>query len=189
MVYYIILYCFVCCCFFTSLFKDAAEQIYCTEWAGSLSCPFAWVPILTHACQNYKTQPQILWLCLICSSVFDLLDYMLTVLASELVRFCRSSDNRCNIFPLNVPTVLFLQQVVSAVRAGVNPSENSFNQTSLWDISSSFFFAGTVITTIGKWCLPPPPPHLFVCLKVFPWSSFLHFCLHTIQFCFVLAEN
>lgn len=43
-----------------------------------------------------------------------------------------------------------LQQVVSAVRAGVNPSGNSFNQTSLWDISSSFFFAGTVITTIGE---------------------------------------
>ncbi|XP_054617098.1 potassium channel subfamily K member 2-like isoform X3 [Dunckerocampus dactyliophorus] len=41
------------------------------------------------------------------------------------------------------------EQVVSAVRAGVNPSGNSFNQTSLWDLSSSFFFAGTVITTIG----------------------------------------
>lgn len=43
-----------------------------------------------------------------------------------------------------------LQQVVSAVRAGVNPSGNASNQTSLWDLSSSFFFAGTVITTIGK---------------------------------------
>ncbi|XP_063758328.1 potassium channel subfamily K member 2-like isoform X2 [Eleginops maclovinus] len=42
-----------------------------------------------------------------------------------------------------------VKQVVSAVRAGVNPSGNAFNQTSLWDISSSFFFAGTVITTIG----------------------------------------
>ncbi|CAL8316952.1 unnamed protein product [Merluccius merluccius] len=40
-------------------------------------------------------------------------------------------------------------QVVSAIRAGVNPSGNSSNQTSLWDLSSSFFFAGTVITTIG----------------------------------------
>lgn len=40
-------------------------------------------------------------------------------------------------------------QVVSAVRAGVNPSGNSTNQSSLWDLSSSFFFAGTVITTIG----------------------------------------
>ncbi|XP_029984750.1 potassium channel subfamily K member 2b isoform X2 [Sphaeramia orbicularis] len=42
-----------------------------------------------------------------------------------------------------------VKQVVSAVRAGVNPSGNSSNQTSLWDFSSSFFFAGTVITTIG----------------------------------------
>uniref|UniRef100_A0A3Q2G6D8 Potassium channel, subfamily K, member 2b n=1 Tax=Cyprinodon variegatus TaxID=28743 RepID=A0A3Q2G6D8_CYPVA len=42
-----------------------------------------------------------------------------------------------------------VKQVVSAVRAGVNPSGNLSNQTSLWDLSSSFFFAGTVITTIG----------------------------------------
>ncbi|XP_053301761.1 potassium channel subfamily K member 2 isoform X2 [Pleuronectes platessa] len=42
-----------------------------------------------------------------------------------------------------------VKQVVSAVRAGVNPSGNPSNQTSLWDLSSSFFFAGTVITTIG----------------------------------------
>lgn len=61
-----------------------------------------------------------------------------------------------NDFLISVtPAVLFYphpspQQVVSAVRAGVNPSGNSFNQTSLWDISSSFFFAGTVITTIGE---------------------------------------
>ncbi|CAN9507459.1 unnamed protein product [Ophioblennius macclurei] len=42
-----------------------------------------------------------------------------------------------------------VKQVVSAVRSGVNPSGNLSNQTSLWDLSSSFFFAGTVITTIG----------------------------------------
>lgn len=53
-----------------------------------------------------------------------------------------------------------LQQVVSAVRAGVNPSGNSSNQMSLWDISSSFFFAGTVITTIGKWFLTLSPHSL-----------------------------
>uniref|UniRef100_A0A8C4SW76 Potassium channel, subfamily K, member 2a n=1 Tax=Erpetoichthys calabaricus TaxID=27687 RepID=A0A8C4SW76_ERPCA len=40
-------------------------------------------------------------------------------------------------------------QMIAAIKAGVNPSENSSNQTSLWDLSSSFFFAGTVITTIG----------------------------------------
>ncbi|XP_043917300.1 potassium channel subfamily K member 2 [Protopterus annectens] len=41
-----------------------------------------------------------------------------------------------------------IQQVVSA---GVNPriGANRTNQTSHWDLSSSFFFAGTVITTIG----------------------------------------
>ncbi|CAB1340132.1 unnamed protein product, partial [Coregonus sp. 'balchen'] len=43
-----------------------------------------------------------------------------------------------------------VKQVVSAIRAGVNPTANSSNQTSLWDLSSSFFFAGTVITTIGE---------------------------------------
>lgn len=48
-------------------------------------------------------------------------------------------------------TFLFLlQEVVTAVRGGVNPSGHLSNQTSLWDLSSSFFFAGTVITTIGK---------------------------------------
>ncbi|XP_075209725.1 LOW QUALITY PROTEIN: potassium channel subfamily K member 2 [Chanos chanos] len=42
-----------------------------------------------------------------------------------------------------------VKRVVSAVRAGVNPSGSPSNDTSLWDLSSSFFFAGTVITTIG----------------------------------------
>ncbi|XP_055028170.1 potassium channel subfamily K member 2 isoform X1 [Misgurnus anguillicaudatus] len=42
-----------------------------------------------------------------------------------------------------------VKQVVSAIRAGVNPSGHRFNGTSIWDFSSSFFFAGTVITTIG----------------------------------------
>ncbi|XP_006642982.2 potassium channel subfamily K member 2 isoform X1 [Lepisosteus oculatus] len=42
-----------------------------------------------------------------------------------------------------------IKQVVSAIREGVNPSGVPPNQTSLWDLSSSFFFAGTVITTIG----------------------------------------
>ncbi|XP_051510796.1 potassium channel subfamily K member 2b [Myxocyprinus asiaticus] len=44
---------------------------------------------------------------------------------------------------------ILVKQVVSAIRAGVNPSGNSSNQSSLWDLSNSFFFAGTVITTIG----------------------------------------
>lgn len=57
---------------------------------------------------------------------------------------------RCVMCSLLSFFCLPLQQVVSAVRAGVNPSGNSANQSSLWDLSSSFFFAGTVITTIGK---------------------------------------
>ncbi|MGH0147408.1 UNVERIFIED_CONTAM: hypothetical protein FKN15_013723 [Acipenser sinensis] len=46
-------------------------------------------------------------------------------------------------------------QVVAALRAGVNPSGNYSNQTSIWDLSSSFFFAGTVITTIGLGIIDP----------------------------------
>ncbi|XP_065124965.1 potassium channel subfamily K member 2b [Paramisgurnus dabryanus] len=42
-----------------------------------------------------------------------------------------------------------VKQVASAIRSGVNPSGNSSNQSSFWDLSNSFFFAGTVITTIG----------------------------------------
>nr|XP_034967216.1 potassium channel subfamily K member 2 isoform X2 [Zootoca vivipara] len=40
-----------------------------------------------------------------------------------------------------------IQQVVAAINAGVNPKGNTSN--SHWDLGSSFFFAGTVITTIG----------------------------------------
>uniref|UniRef100_A0A8C7XAN4 Potassium two pore domain channel subfamily K member 2 n=1 Tax=Oryzias sinensis TaxID=183150 RepID=A0A8C7XAN4_9TELE len=39
--------------------------------------------------------------------------------------------------------------VVSAMRSGVNPVGTLTNHSSLWDLSSAFFFAGTVITTIG----------------------------------------
>nr|XP_033791504.1 potassium channel subfamily K member 2 isoform X4 [Geotrypetes seraphini] len=41
-----------------------------------------------------------------------------------------------------------IQQVVAAVNAGIIPLGNS-SQNSHWDLGSSFFFAGTVITTIG----------------------------------------
>uniref|UniRef100_UPI00398F3C43 potassium channel subfamily K member 2-like isoform X1 n=1 Tax=Pristiophorus japonicus TaxID=55135 RepID=UPI00398F3C43 len=44
---------------------------------------------------------------------------------------------------------LIIQHVMEAVNAGVNPAGNSTNQTSHWDLGSSFFFAGTIITTIG----------------------------------------
>ncbi|XP_030581583.1 potassium channel subfamily K member 2 [Archocentrus centrarchus] len=42
-----------------------------------------------------------------------------------------------------------VKQVVSAIRSGVNPAGTLTNNSSLWDLSSAFFFAGTVITTIG----------------------------------------
>ncbi|XP_078239080.1 potassium channel subfamily K member 2 isoform X3 [Pogona vitticeps] len=43
-----------------------------------------------------------------------------------------------------------IQQVVAAINAGVNPKGNTPNQVSHWDLGSSFFFAGTVITTIAQ---------------------------------------
>ncbi|XP_035485323.2 potassium channel subfamily K member 2 [Scophthalmus maximus] len=42
-----------------------------------------------------------------------------------------------------------VKQVVSAIRSGVNPAGTLSNHSSLWDLNSAFFFAGTVITTIG----------------------------------------
>ncbi|XP_059137015.1 potassium channel subfamily K member 2 [Peromyscus eremicus] len=42
-----------------------------------------------------------------------------------------------------------IQQIVAAINAGIIPLGNSSNQVSHWDLGSSFFFAGTVITTIG----------------------------------------
>uniref|UniRef100_A0A4X2KX15 Potassium two pore domain channel subfamily K member 2 n=1 Tax=Vombatus ursinus TaxID=29139 RepID=A0A4X2KX15_VOMUR len=42
-----------------------------------------------------------------------------------------------------------IQQIVEAINAGIIPLGNTSNQISHWDLGSSFFFAGTVITTIG----------------------------------------
>ncbi|XP_032818966.1 potassium channel subfamily K member 2-like isoform X1 [Petromyzon marinus] len=42
-----------------------------------------------------------------------------------------------------------IQNVAAALSAGVNPSGNATSQNSHWDLGSAFFFAGTVITTIG----------------------------------------
>ncbi|KAM9613280.1 potassium channel subfamily K member 2 isoform 3-T3 [Trichechus inunguis] len=42
-----------------------------------------------------------------------------------------------------------IQQIVAAINAGIVPLGNASNQISHWDLGSSFFFAGTVITTIG----------------------------------------
>ncbi|KAF5896229.1 potassium channel subfamily K member 16-like, partial [Clarias magur] len=43
----------------------------------------------------------------------------------------------------------FVQVILDARESGVNPSGNSTNPSN-WDFGSSFFFAGTVVTTIGK---------------------------------------
>uniref|UniRef100_A0A7N6B1K5 2P domain potassium channel Talk-1 n=1 Tax=Anabas testudineus TaxID=64144 RepID=A0A7N6B1K5_ANATE len=48
----------------------------------------------------------------------------------------------------------FVQVILDAWEKGVNPSGNSTNPTN-WDFSSSFFFAGTVVTTIGYGNLSP----------------------------------
>uniref|UniRef100_A0A8C4RK46 2P domain potassium channel Talk-1 n=1 Tax=Erpetoichthys calabaricus TaxID=27687 RepID=A0A8C4RK46_ERPCA len=48
----------------------------------------------------------------------------------------------------------FVEVIMDAWEKGVNPSGNSTNPSN-WDFSSSFFFAGTVITTIGYGNLSP----------------------------------
>ncbi|XP_028994278.1 potassium channel subfamily K member 16-like [Betta splendens] len=48
----------------------------------------------------------------------------------------------------------FVQVILDAWEKGVNPSGNSTNHSN-WDFSSSFFFAGTVVTTIGYGNLSP----------------------------------
>nr|XP_020464387.1 potassium channel subfamily K member 16-like [Monopterus albus] len=48
----------------------------------------------------------------------------------------------------------FVQVILDAWEKGVNPSGNSTSPSN-WDFSSSFFFAGTVVTTIGYGNLSP----------------------------------
>lgn len=43
-----------------------------------------------------------------------------------------------------------LQGVVIAVEAGLDVNTLTANFTSRWDLTSAFFFCGTIITTIGK---------------------------------------
>lgn len=49
------------------------------------------------------------------------------------------------------------QHAIDAVSAGVSPIGDTSYNSSHWDMGSAFFFAGTVITTIGKFeilCTP-----------------------------------
>lgn len=39
---------------------------------------------------------------------------------------------------------------MDAMSAGVSPSRDTYYNSSYWDVGSAFFFAGTVITTIGN---------------------------------------
>ncbi|KAJ8341009.1 hypothetical protein SKAU_G00333000 [Synaphobranchus kaupii] len=56
---------------------------------------------------------------------------------------------------LDVPALeKFVQVILDAWEKGVNPSGNSTNPSN-WDFSNSFFFAGTVVTTIGYGNLSP----------------------------------
>ncbi|NXP03750.1 KCNKG protein, partial [Thinocorus orbignyianus] len=48
----------------------------------------------------------------------------------------------------------FVQVLIEAWEKGVNPEGNSTNPSN-WDFSNSFFFAGTVVTTIGYGNLSP----------------------------------
>nr|XP_033791502.1 potassium channel subfamily K member 2 isoform X2 [Geotrypetes seraphini] len=59
------------------------------------------------------------------------------------------SDHSC----VNTTELDELIQVVAAVNAGIIPLGNS-SQNSHWDLGSSFFFAGTVITTIAHFQVP-----------------------------------
>lgn len=43
-----------------------------------------------------------------------------------------------------------VQHAIDAMSAGVSPSRNTSYNSSYWDVGSAFFFAGTVITTIGN---------------------------------------
>lgn len=45
--------------------------------------------------------------------------------------------------------LFYSQHSVEAVNAGVNPIGDTSYNFSHWDLGSAFFFAGTVITTIG----------------------------------------
>ncbi|XP_066575161.1 potassium channel subfamily K member 4 [Amia ocellicauda] len=44
---------------------------------------------------------------------------------------------------------LLIQEVADAVGSGVDPVSNASSFSSRWDLSSAFFFSGTIITTIG----------------------------------------
>ncbi|XP_036592010.1 potassium channel subfamily K member 10 [Trichosurus vulpecula] len=61
-------------------------------------------------------------------------------------------DHKC-VGPQELDTLI--QHALDADNAGVSPIGNSSNNSSHWDLGSAFFFAGTVITTIGYGNIAP----------------------------------
>ncbi|XP_065727640.1 potassium channel subfamily K member 10 [Phocoena phocoena] len=71
-------------------------------------------------------------------------------IAMEKAEFLR--DHVC-VSPQELETLI--QHALDADNAGVSPIGNSSNNSSHWDLGSAFFFAGTVITTIGYGNIAP----------------------------------
>uniref|UniRef100_I3MI01 Potassium two pore domain channel subfamily K member 10 n=1 Tax=Ictidomys tridecemlineatus TaxID=43179 RepID=I3MI01_ICTTR len=71
-------------------------------------------------------------------------------IALEKAEFLR--DHIC-VSPQELETLI--QHALDADNAGVSPIGNSSNSNSHWDLGSAFFFAGTVITTIGYGNIAP----------------------------------
>ncbi|XP_074854876.1 potassium channel subfamily K member 10 [Carettochelys insculpta] len=71
-------------------------------------------------------------------------------IASEKADFLR--EHIC-VTPMELETLI--QHAIDADNAGVSPIGNSSNNSSHWDLGSAFFFAGTVITTIGYGNIAP----------------------------------
>ncbi|XDB54088.1 hypothetical protein AB1E18_007559 [Capra hircus] len=71
-------------------------------------------------------------------------------IALEKAEFLR--DHIC-VSPQELETLI--QHALDADNAGVSPVGNSSNNSSHWDLGSAFFFAGTVITTIGYGKIAP----------------------------------
>ncbi|XP_066468242.1 potassium channel subfamily K member 10 [Tiliqua scincoides] len=71
--------------------------------------------------------------------------------SSQKNRIANDKEEFLNVHNCVSPQELeaLIKRVINATSAGVNPVGNSSNNSSHWDLGSAFFFAGTVITTIG----------------------------------------
>ncbi|KAM9301859.1 potassium channel subfamily K member 4 [Gastrophryne carolinensis] len=81
--------------------------------------------------------------------VFQMLEQRFEALQQDLLMEHRNrflSENTC---VQEESLDIFVLQVKEALGAGADIAVNGTNVTSRWDIGSCFFFAGTVITTIG----------------------------------------